>query len=88
MRPYPIVPEVVIEVVSPNDRYSEIGDKVQLYLSDGVRLVLVIDPQQRNVAIHGPDMENPIILRGDGVFADDDVLPGFNMLLIDLFKSL
>jgi hypothetical protein len=33
-------------------------------------------------------MENPIILRGDAVFVDDDVLPGFKLALTDLFKSL
>lgn len=51
-KPYPIVPFLVIEVVSPNDRYSEIDEKVEIYLQDGVKLIWIIDPQRRKVTIH------------------------------------
>lgn len=44
-KPFVLVPDLAIEIVSKNDRYSDINDKVMLYLADGVRLVWVIDPQ-------------------------------------------
>lgn len=86
-RPYAVVPDLVAEVVSPGDRYSEVGDKVQLYLRDGVRVVWVIDPQQRNVTVHTAGQPNPVVLRGEAVLSGGDVLPGFALPLADLFRT-
>jgi Uma2 family endonuclease len=41
----PVPPELVFEVRSPTDRWSEIMIKVGEYLSAGVSLVCVLDPQ-------------------------------------------
>lgn len=51
-KPFVLVPDLAIEVVSPNDRFSIINKKVNRYLEDGVELVWVIDPQERNVYVH------------------------------------
>lgn len=85
-KPYPIVPFLVIEVVSPNDRYSEIDEKVEIYLQDGVKLIWIIDPQRRKVTIHAPDLENPIVLKGDAVLDGGEILPGFQISLAKLFE--
>jgi Uma2 family endonuclease len=85
IRPYPIVPDLVVEVVSPTDRYSDINAKVQTYLRDGVRLIWVIDPQSRIVTIHAPDLENPLVLHGDATLTGGEVLPGFQITLATLF---
>src|SRR5690606_2584147 len=62
-RPLSIVPDLVIEVVSPNDKVIELDAKIDLYLSDGVRLIWVFNPQSRKVTVHAPDLENPIVLK-------------------------
>jgi Uma2 family endonuclease len=54
-RPYPLVPDLVIEVVSPTDLYSEVERKVAAYLADGVRLVVVVDPQLQRITVNLPD---------------------------------
>ena len=48
----PIAPDLAVEVVSPNDLYSEVEEKVDDYLAAGVRLVWVIDPPTRTAHVH------------------------------------
>src|SRR5262249_3516105 len=50
-----IAPDLAVEVVSPNDTYSEVEEKVQEYLRAGVRLVWVVDPPTKSVRVHRPD---------------------------------
>ena len=48
------VPDLVVEVVSPWDRASEVSSKAEAWLDAGVRLVWVVDPQARLAAVHHP----------------------------------
>lgn len=86
-RPLALVPDLVIEVVSPNDKVSELDEKIDAYLLDGVRLVWVIDPQRRKAVVHGPDMEQPLHLNINGVLDGGDVLPDFKLPLTSIFSE-
>ena len=85
-RPYALVPDFVAEVVSPNDKFSELDKKIDAYLADGVRLIWVIDPQRRKAVVYAPDLEQPIHLAGDAVLDGGDVIPGFQVPLSKLFE--
>lgn len=85
-KPYLIVPDFVVEIVSPNDSFSKIDEKVDAYLLDGVRLIWVIDPQRRKAIVYTPDAEQPLHLRGDAVLDGEDVIPGFQVVLSKLFE--
>src|SRR5262245_39455225 len=45
-------PDLAVEVLSPDDRPSEITEKVSEYLTSGVCLVWVIDPDERTVTTY------------------------------------
>lgn len=80
----PIAPDLATEVVSPNDGAYEVDEKVQLWLSAGVELVWVVNPQQQTVEIHrrnGPGT----ILRGADVITGENVLPGFSCPIAAFF---
>jgi Uma2 family endonuclease len=80
---------LVIEVISPSDRYTQVTEKVNAYLSDGVRLIFVIDPPTRASVIYSPDMEQPLHLAGDVVLDLSDVIPDFQIKLSSsLFEKL
>lgn len=85
-RPFALVPDMVVEVVSPDDHYSDIDEKVDIYLADGVRLIWVIDPQRRKATVHTPDSDQPLHLKGDAVLNGRDVIPGFEIPLPKLFE--
>jgi Uma2 family endonuclease len=86
-RPLALVPDLVIEVVSPNDKVSELDEKIDAYLLDGVRLIWVIDPQRRKAVVYAPDMEQPLHLNINGVLDGGDVLPDFKLSLTSIFSE-
>ncbi|MEO6991013.1 MAG: Uma2 family endonuclease [Candidatus Baltobacteraceae bacterium] len=45
-----IAPDIAIEVLSPGDRKRTLGEKIDLYLAYGSKLVVVVDPLARTVA--------------------------------------
>jgi Uma2 family endonuclease len=84
-RPYPLVPDLAAEIVSPNDKVSQLDAKIDKYLADGVRLIWVIDPQRHKAVVYAPDLEQPIHLAGDQFLEGGDVIPGFQVPLSTLF---
>ena len=49
---FPGAPDLAVEVISPNDRYSEIEEKVSDWLRAGTQMVVVIDPHQRTATVY------------------------------------
>ena len=78
-------PDLAVEVLSPQDRPSDVRDKVEEYLLQGVTLVLVIDPGNKGVVAYRR-LSAPIALRaGDDLLECDDVVPGFRCTVRDIF---
>jgi Uma2 family endonuclease len=79
-----IAPDLAVEVVSPNDLFEELAEKVEEYLAAGVRLVWVVDPTAQRVLVYRADGTGTI-LRADDELSGEDVLPGFRCRVGDLF---
>ncbi len=79
-----LAPDLAVEVLSPSNTASEMNDKVLLYLEAGTRLVWVVDPRRRSVAVHTPDRLARTLLVGD-TLDGGDVLPGLALLVAELF---
>ena len=72
---YEVVPDIVGEVVSPNDTAREIDDKARMWIRYGAGLVWVLNPDTRTVAVYSQD--GTVTVLGDGDVLDGgDVLPG------------
>jgi Uma2 family endonuclease len=76
----PVVPDLAAEIVSPHDRAQEMLDKVGEYLDAGVRLVWVVDPQQRR-ANRYRSLTDVLTLATDDELDGEDVVPGFRCRL-------
>lgn len=81
----PIAPDLVVEVVSPSDRVTEVNDKVTTYLEAGVNLVWVVEPVRQRVTVYTPDRRARLLIGGDHLDGGD-VLPGFSLPLVDIFR--
>jgi Uma2 family endonuclease len=81
-----IPPDLVVEVISPNDLADAVDEKVEEYLRAGVRLVWVVHPVARTVHIYRADgsIEGR---RAHQELDGEDVLPGFHCPIRDLFPS-
>ena len=83
---WPGAPDLAVEVISPNDLYTEVEDKVAEWLEYGTRLVFVVNPRRRTVAVHGPD--RPLrLLTVDDTLDGEDVVPGWTLPLRALFGA-
>src|SRR2546425_11852292 len=79
-----VVPELVLEVVSPNDLAWEVDLKVSEYLQAGVPLVWVFYPDTRTVSVYLAGGK-AARLGVDAILSDVEVLPGFTCLVADVF---
>ena len=79
-----VVPDIVLETRSPGDTRSEVAEKVALWLTAGVRVVLELDPGRRRLAVHRPGTEPQVLGEADTLTLGD-VLPGFSVPLARLF---
>jgi Uma2 family endonuclease len=50
-----VAPELVVEILSPENAHIDMRQKVEEYLTIGVHLVMVVDPDSRTITAHGPD---------------------------------
>lgn len=79
----PLAPDLVGEVISTADRRSDVESKARAWLRAGVRVVLVVDPQTATVRVYRVGVEVQVDSHG---LADlDDVLPGFQLDVAELF---
>ena len=74
------IPDLVVEIASPEDGRREIHDKARMWLSHGVRLVWVVHLETRTVDVHRPGRAVSTLGRGD-TLDGMDVLPGFSCAL-------
>src|SRR5262249_49484716 len=50
-----LVPDLAVEILSPDDRAAAVARKVTEYLSVGVRLLWVIDPEGHSAVVYRPN---------------------------------
>jgi Uma2 family endonuclease len=75
---FPVLgPDLVVEVLSPNDRPGETLTKVGDWLEAGARIVWVIDPERRIARIYRQDGTETMV-RETEPLDGEDVLPGFS----------
>jgi Uma2 family endonuclease len=79
-----VVPDLAVEVVSPNDLAEDLMDKVAEYFEAGVRQVWVVYPGQRLVRVYD-SLEAIRVVAGTDALDGGSVLPGLRIPLTDLF---
>jgi Uma2 family endonuclease len=80
-----VVPDLVVEVVSPNDLAYEVAEKQSEWTEAGAKLVWVIHPARQTIHAYRPDGTVTLFNRTDTLTAEP-VLPGFRVPVADLFR--
>lgn len=81
-----VVPDLVVEILSPSNTSTMMTKKVNAYLAAGVSLIWVVDPVHSVITIHWPD-GNSREIGMDGTLDGGHVLPGLSLPVADLFQS-
>ncbi|MFO0956443.1 MAG: Uma2 family endonuclease [Isosphaeraceae bacterium] len=78
------VPELVVEVLSPSDRWTNVVAKIGDYLGAGVTAVLILDDDTQSAHVYRGDTP-PTTLGPDDTLTFPDILPGFEAPVRSLF---
>lgn len=81
-----IAPELIVEIVSPNDRWREINKKIAEYFAIGVDEVWIVNPTDKDVRRYTSPLEVENYENDESV-AGRGKLAGFSLNLMDLFAD-
>ena len=81
----PVVPEIVVEVLSPDDRWSDVHEKIAEYLNAGVSVVCVVDPKTRSAYLSYPDRPATTLASSDDL-AFPEIQADFSVPVARLFE--
>jgi Uma2 family endonuclease len=82
-----VVPDLAVEVVSPNDKADALQEKVEEYFVARVRLVWVVYPRRRVVHVFESFTQIKVTTEGQELDGST-ILPGFRVPFATLFEDL
>ena len=71
-------PDLLVEVLSPDDRPGYVAEKVAEWLEAGAQVVWVVDPRKRTLTVHESNRE-PRVLGARDTVRGGNLLPGFEL---------
>ncbi len=83
-KPYALIPDIAVEVVSKTDSYTVLSQKVDIYLQDGVKIVWVIDPRRRVVEVYQGSRKTT--LTENDTLTAGDIIPGLSIAIVSIFE--
>ena len=81
-----VVPDLAVEVISPNDIYKDVVQKVEEYFRYGVRQVWVVLPSPGRVDVYRSP-EDISVFHAEGTLDASDLIPGLTIPLKDIFSK-
>ncbi len=77
-------PDIVVEILSPDDRPGYVRDKIEMWLDAGATLVWVVNPAERTVTVHQRGRGARMLTEAD-TLSGGPVLPDFELPLRNVF---
>jgi Uma2 family endonuclease len=78
------VPELVVEVLSPNDQTTKTNRRISQYLARGVPIVWLVDPEVHSVTIFRPDRAH-VVLDETEEITGGEILPDLRIRVAEMF---
>ncbi len=82
----PQMPDLAVEIQSPDDSLKKMRDKAAYYIANGSRLVWIVLTEKRLLEIYRANGEMDV-LRETETLDGEDVLPGFKLSVQDIFAE-
>jgi Uma2 family endonuclease len=78
-------PTLAVEVLSPSDRWARVTQRINAFLTRGVAVVWLLDPEGRSVTVYRAG-QLPQVIEGADELAGEPELPGFRCRAAELFS--
>jgi Uma2 family endonuclease len=82
----PQMPDLAIEIKSPDDTYKQMRETAAYYLANGARMVWLVYPEQRLVEVYHADADIQILTENDAI-EGGALLPGFILPVVEVFAE-
>jgi Uma2 family endonuclease len=79
-----VIPDLVVEVISPEVKYGYLQRKIRDYFEAGVRLLWIVDPEMQTVTVYRSPVDLQILTVADSL-SGEDVITGFSCPVAELF---
>lgn len=80
----PMAPDLAIEILSPDDAFARVMEKVEAYLQQGVQIVWIVIPDTREVLVCTSQGKYSVRDR----LTAPELLPGFELQVPEIFAGL
>jgi len=80
-----IPPDLVVEVLSPDDRRKDVREKIKDYVKGGVKIVWLVDPEVRTVTVYAGSLRGTELDETETI-TGGDVLPEFACKVAEFFE--
>ena len=77
-------PDLAVDVMSPGDTKREVAEKITEYFAGGARLVWVVNPKSKTVAVYRSPLDVTTLTEND-TLDGGDVVPGFQFAVAEVF---
>ncbi len=78
-------PLLSVEVLSPNDKMTEVLERIADQLTAGTQMVWLVDPMAHKVTVFRPNRPPRVLSETDEI-TGEEVLPDFRCKVADFFK--
>jgi Uma2 family endonuclease len=82
-----LVPDLIVEVKSKTDQIDKLEEKIQMFLSLGTVIGILIDPDQLTLTVYRLNQE-PKVLRNGEVLTLPELLPGWELPISELWPPV
>ncbi len=82
-----LVPDLIVEVISPNDLWEELQAKLSLFRKAGVPLIWFVSPTARTVHVYRGD-GSTALLHEDDELSGEGIIPGFACPVAAIFPPV
>lgn len=82
-----MVPDLVVEIKSQSDRIKPLEEKVQMFLSLGAVVGILIDPDKETVTVYRPTGE-PTVLRDGDILTVPELFPGWELPISEIWPPV
>ncbi len=88
--PFPVAPDLAIEVISPSETASMVHEKIKAYLDAGTRVVWTVYPGSQSIDVHHrhENSQRSQTFNLADTLDGGDALPGFSLKVADIFQGI
>ncbi|HBB30392.1 MAG TPA: hypothetical protein DC064_00705 [Cyanobacteria bacterium UBA9273] len=82
-----MVPDLTVEIKSQSDRIKPLAEKIQLFLTLGTSVGILIDPDQQTVTIYRPTGESTVLENTD-TLTIPELFPGWELSVSEIWPPV